>query len=293
LILQWDGLADAVGYRVYRSPTPDLLLGQEELIAELPAAELSFTDDGSLNTSPDTTTLKQGVLGNWSTVAQLSAARSAHAVTVAPDPATPELHHLYAIGGLISGGATDSYELISVDISDGRAHSLSAPTLVNNALTAARSRLGALTGTPQVASYLTQGSAPKASVVYIMGGDGSKFVEVSEVLPGGLLDAPLSVANPNAKAGYACAIANNNLVIVGGHNGSSSTKSDKGAICGAACDPNVEEISNWTSLGNVGVRPTVNPGYSSAKGFFYVVAGGDGSNPISTKVDVALLGGTP
>jgi len=294
LILQWEGLPDAESYRVYRSPSPDLLLGQEELIAELPATELSFTDDGSLNTVANTGTLSQGILGNWAVAAQLNVGRSSHAVVVAPDPDTADLHHIYAIGGLIGGVATDSYEYISVDASAPRNHQLSAPSLVNAALTQSRSRLGALTGTPQVASYLSLGADPKSAVIYVLGGEGSKNVEVGEVLPGGLISPFQTTGNiNNTKAGYATAIANNNLVIVGGHNGGASTKADKGVICGADCDPNVEEVSSWSSLGNVGVRSTVDPGYSSAKGFFYVVAGGDGTNPISTKVDVALLGGTP
>lgn len=293
LILQWDGLPDAVSYRIYRSPTPDLLLGQEELIAQVPASELTFTDDGSLVTTPNTSTLKQGSLGNWAIVTQLNVARDHHSVVVAPDPITENLHHIYAIAGNVNGTASASYEYLSVDINLERGHVLSAPILVDNAFSAPRSRLAALTGTPQVASYLAQGSDPKSAVIYVLSGEGTKNVEVGEVSPGGQLTPIRLISTTNNRAGYAAAIANNIIVIVGGFNGVASFKSDKGTICGIACDPTVEDIDNWTSLSNVGVRDTVDAGYSSAKGFFYIVAGGDGNNDVSTKVDVALLGGTP
>ena len=305
LVLGWEGLVDAVGYRVYRSPTPDLLFGQEELIAEVDALTNTVTDEGRpilSNRRP----LNQGELGQWHVATTLNAPRSRHAVVLAQDPIADDLVHLYAIGGLVNGAPSRSYDLISIDLTEERAHQL-APTLsVADALGAslqnnqqagsARSQIKGLSATPQEASLLSGGV-----FVYVLGGLESDLVEVAEVNSGGVLAPFNETANmQRSRNGYATAIANNTLIAICGQNGSASSTSEKGEVCGQAefeansrgCDL-PEFVSKWSSLGNVGVRNCVNPGTSSAQGFFYLIGGGDGVSEISRKVDVALLGGTP
>jgi hypothetical protein len=294
LSLAWTGLTDAVGYRIYRSPTPNLLLGQEQLIAELSANTFSFKDDGIQPISLQKP-LKQGALGHWKQVATLNGARSQHAVVVATDPVQAKLMHVYAFAGLQNGLSSRSYEHFSVDISNDRQHVLSTVSLFNASLSVARTKLNALVATPQEASFLSLGSQPKKSVIYVLGGDNTRTVEVAQVLANGALSPWGSTADMSrSRIGYAAGIANNTLLTVCGQNGSASTSAEKGEICGLNCSPAVEDVSRWSALGNTGaLRSCVDPGFASAKGFFYLIGGGDGNQLISNKIDVSLLGGTP
>ncbi len=294
LVLTWTSLADAVGYRIYRSPTPDLLLGQEELIAQVPANVLTFSDEGFSPISQQKP-LKQGTLGNWKQVALLNTTRAQHASVVAPDPVNPQQYHVYTFAGLADGVASRGYEHFSVDNTYPRAQVISGVSSFNNVLSVSRTKLNALVATPQEASLLSLGTAPKKAVIYVLGGDNTRTVEVAEVLSNGLLSPWVATSDMSrVRFGYAAGIANNTLLTVCGQNGSASTTAEKGEICGLNCAPSVENISRWSALGNTGaLRNCVNPGFASAKGFFYLIGGGDNSNAITNKIDVSLLGGTP
>jgi hypothetical protein len=293
LKLTWLGLPDAVGYRVYRSPTPDLLFGEEELVAELGAGALTWSDEG---VSPLSTkrTLTIGELGEWSVVAQLNRARTQHATALAPDPSDPSLYHLYAIGGVAQGVVSDDYEVISIDTSDPRGHIVGGARRTAGALSVARSQLKATRATPEEASLLPAGK----TFVYAFGGLQSDNVEVAEVLPGGDLAAfNLTESMQRSRQGYFATIANNTALSICGQGGTASSTAEKGELCGVGntgrnCDL-PEYISKWSSLGNTGAQSCVNPGGTASGGFLYLIGGGDGAGAISSKVDISLLGGTP
>jgi len=136
-------------------------------------------------------------------------------------------------------------------------------------------------------------------VLYALGGYAGatavRDVDVAVVQAGGALSPWLrTAASTRSRAGLAAAVANNTLVTLCGQNGSASASAEKGELCGAGCDPSVEEVARWSALGNTGaLRSCIDPGYASARGFFYLIGGGDGTSPVSAKIDVTLLGGTP
>ena len=228
LQLTWIGLSDAEGYRVYRSPDPDLLFGNEELVAELPKEQLSWSDEGGQPIS-NKRTLAIGELGEWRTVATLNRTYSQHATAVAVDPVDSSVTHLYVLGGLADGVVSDGYEVLSMDTSVSRAHVIDPPRLVNNALSAARRQLKASSATPQEASGLP---ADKA-FVYIFGGLESDHVDVAEISPGGLLSNLNRTEDmQRSRQGYYATVANNTALSICGQGGTASSTAEKGAICG-------------------------------------------------------------
>ncbi len=293
LKLTWTGLPDAVGYRVYRSPTPDLLFGQEELIAEVPQAQLQLFDVGQAPLS-NQRPLSIGELGNWSVVGDLLHTRTEHATAVAVDPINPALYHLYTFGGLADGVLSDGYDLISIDVSAPRDHIINPTQRFDNALSTARRQLKASIATTREASELPPGE----SYVYVFGGLDSDNVDVAQINPGGLLSAFNRTEDmQRSRQGYYATIANNNALSICGQGGSASSTAEKGVLCGVNgtgrnCD-RPEYISKWSSLGGTGAQACVNPGGAAARGFLYLIGGGDSSGVISSKVDISLLGGTP
>jgi hypothetical protein len=293
LKLTWIGLSDANGYRIYRSPTPDLLFGQEELVAELPRDQLQWFDEGSMPLS-NKRTLNIGELGQWSVVTQLLNRRDHHGTTVVQDPNDPIFYHLYAIGGFADGQLTNTYDIVSIDTTAPRAHQITSARRGANSLADSRSQLKVVSATTQEASGLPDGK----TFVYALGGLQSDFVEIAEVNAGGLLSSFNRTEDmQRSRQGYYATIANNNLLSLCGQGGSVSSTAEKGEICGVNgggrnCG-RPEYISKWSSLGGTGLSACINPTGVAARGFLYLIGGGDANESISTKVDVSLLGGTP
>ena len=293
LVLTWVGLPDASGYRVYRSPSPDLLFGNEELVAELPATQFIWSDEG-VEPLSNKRTLAIGELGEWHVAAHLNRAYTQHATAVAIDPVDPLTRHLYVFGGLADGVLSDDYEVLSIDLSVARSHQLAPPRLITNELSVARRQLKATSATPQEASGL-----PADKVfIYIFGGLESDNVDVAEVSPGGLLTSfNLTQGMQRSRQGYFATIANNNALSICGQGGSASSTAEKGVLCGVTGSGRncgrPEYIEKWSSLGGTGAQACVNPGGAAARGFLYLIGGGDSNGSTSTKVDISLLGGTP
>ncbi len=286
--LSWADFEGVDTWRIYRSPLANLPFGQEELIAELPADQTSFTDDGATPTQAGVTPLPIGALGAWHTVATLDTPRFNHGVALAPDPMNPDRAYLYALGGQGEAGALSSIEIFAIDRNGPRDQTI---TPVNTAATlpAPRAELGALTATPANADLL----APQSVLLYVLSGrDGNtnrSSVERAAVLPGGDLGAFTNTGTITPfRSGYACAIANNALVAVGGQNSGPSASGASSAINNAQGD-----LDNWNSLGQSNLRSRYLGGYATFNGALYILGGRSDAAQASTLVDLSTLGGVP
>ena len=290
LNLTWSAYPNASEYRIYRSPMADMNAGAEELLATVPASQTTFIDDGTGTTTAEAP-LPLGSLGEWHPVGNLSTARHAHGLTAAQDPSDPGMYYLYAAGGLDSNGtALSSIEKISISVSGPRQQTVdTSDTSVTASLGVARYELSTLTATPQTASNLT------STYVYVLGGRSggigfSRATEVGEVTAGGDIAALTGVTDlQRQRAGYASAVANNNIVAACGQGGSPSNTADKMAITGAD-----GTLGTSSALGDTGaLRERYYPGYTSFTGLLYVGGGEDATDAASATVDYSILGGTP
>jgi hypothetical protein len=94
--LRWSPLADALAYRVYRTPAAGQPAGEARLLAVL-GTVTSFTDDGTRGAGPSGP-LDIGALGAWTTLdARLTVPRQGHAVVTLPTDEGTGL--LFAAGG--------------------------------------------------------------------------------------------------------------------------------------------------------------------------------------------------
>src|SRR5262249_4497236 len=105
----------AVGYRVYRSPTPNLLSGQEQQLADVAGGTtLSYTDTGGMTTNA--TPLPQGSTGKWKPLPTMASARESLGVALGTDPADATKHYLYATLGKDKTGALATCEFLPITV---------------------------------------------------------------------------------------------------------------------------------------------------------------------------------
>lgn len=301
LTLKWSAIAGAAEYRVYRSPVADSPFGTEELLATIPSSATSFLDDGAGTTSAGVKPLPLGALGKWHSVASLTQPRERHGVVVAADPLDATQRHLYALAGRQDDSnnpgsfvTLSSYDRLTITVNGPRDQTMAATATAGvTPLPLARHSAAALLGDASNASYLS------GAYVYVLGGitqGGSmdRGVDVAQVLPGGLLGPWQDLGNmQRSRAGYAAAIANNNIVTAGGQNATPSNSADKGRLCSPADGCAAPDIDQWSSLSNVNMRDRLYMGDASFGGFLYMAGGLDGANAPTNTVDQSPLGGTP
>ncbi|MBM4358709.1 MAG: hypothetical protein FJ096_11450, partial [Deltaproteobacteria bacterium] len=107
-------------YRVYRSPTANLIAGKEKLLATVPGTQSFFNDTGGATTSD--VPRQQGDFGSWVAPASLTTKRQGLGLTVVQNPSNPlsglgfaETWHLYALGGKNQTGTVrKTYELMTI-----------------------------------------------------------------------------------------------------------------------------------------------------------------------------------
>lgn len=293
ITVSWTALQNAETYRVYRSTAPDQPYGDEQLIAEVPASETSFVDDGTAMITMGEYPLPLGSLGKWHEVATLNTARHSHGVTAAPDPIEASTQYLYVAGGTDGATTLDSIEYLAISVNGPRDQSIT-PTATTSArtLATARGELSVITGSPENASYLS------GAFIYFLGGkqqngQTTREAQVGEVTAGGELGALLTTTNiQRSRAGFTAAMANNTVVAAGGQNGAPSSTADKGALCdGVACL--TPEIDQWSSLGSVNMQDRYLQGDVSFNGFLYMCGGLTTGATVTNSIDYSPLGGTP
>jgi hypothetical protein len=288
LLVAWTPYAGAESYRIYRSPIADAAAGQEELLAELPATATSYIDNGSIATVAEYP-LPLGSLGEWHDVLSLAAPRHSHGQTLAVDPANPSLFHIYVVGGTNSaGGLLNSVERVSVTVNGPKDQTLvTAP--VTATIGTARTELQALTANPDVASFISSGN-----YVFALGGrtaaQFSKAQEYALVQAGGdLLNFTATSEMQVNRAGYGAAVANNNIVVACGQNGSPNSSAHKSAFL----QTTAPELGGSSSLSNVNLQNRYLLGSVSFGGVMYAVGGQDSASAASRTMDYSTLGGTP
>jgi hypothetical protein len=110
VILSWDPIPNAVGYRVYRTPTPFSLSSSMQLVAEI--SDTSFYDYGNKTVS-NTSPLQAGNIGKWAKVDSMNFNRAAHRSLSVKSNLNDNIYYIYAM----SGKNQSTYEILSVNIS--------------------------------------------------------------------------------------------------------------------------------------------------------------------------------
>jgi hypothetical protein len=259
ITLTWSAVTGAVGYRIYRTPSPGLNASDLELLAEVTGGStVQYTDTGG-TTDPAETPLEIGDLGTWKPLPDLAVAREGLGLGLGADPGDPTRAYLYALAGRDAAGqALDTYEWIPVDLTVGDVPTGS--TWVEdtaNPLAAARWQLGAFVVDEVVTDRVTAGD----TWIYAGGGVGSSGttnvtnVDAALVLAGGGLDTWLAV-DPftPAYAGYGYAAAANQLFVFGGQGHLPSANNSSAQICGGTVPcvggpPDPPDLLNWNALG--------------------------------------------
>lgn len=292
LTLDWAPFANASEYRVYRTPMADMNAGEEELIATIPAGTTQFIDDGTSTTTVGETPLPIGALGEWHSVATLATPRSFTQLAAAEDPDTPGIWYLYTIGGTDStdtiSGVTE-YLTVTVDPATGD-QTAGAMSTATATLATPRTEHNVVVGTSENASLLT------GSVLYVLGGKQavgpiSRDTDYAAVPAGGDIVAWTSTTSgQRSRAGYASAMANNNIVNIGGQNGAPSGSADKQSV-----DPiNAPALGTSSALGNTGMfGDRYLHGFTSFNGYLYVTGGQTAANAADSSTAYSILGGTP
>lgn len=271
LTIYWIGVSGASGYRIYRSPTPDLMAGSERFLAEVGAGVLQYTDDGSV--APGTgEPLKIGDTGTWAVMASLNSPRQYPGTTIAKDP-VDDTYYIYAVGGKSGGGVLANYEYASIAVAADGSQTMSSWTgVATNDLGSGRWQLNLLAMDHSKASYVPAGT----TYIYAAGGANAgataaiRDVDVAQVQAGGALGLWNVVRNITpARGGYGYAGANNTLYVFGGQGAQpSSTNASSKIVIGSPPD-----LENWNALG---INLTVNRylmGSAVESAFIFLVGG--------------------
>ncbi|MBI5478385.1 MAG: IPT/TIG domain-containing protein [Deltaproteobacteria bacterium] len=258
ITIYWTAVPGAVSYRIYRSPTPDQLVGAARLIATVPAAQTSYLDQGA--TAGTEAPLPLGALGVWHEKGPLQTAREGAAVTFARDPGNPAGGFiLYAAGGR-SGPATAlaSYEYATITVAGDGSQTVGAFTAGGALLGTARWQAGGVAMDHDHASIVPAGD----TWIYVLGGWNAgnttlvSDVTAAKVTAGGALTPVHEVDNMTpGQAGYGFAGANNFLFAFGGGGGGPSSTTSSAKLCAsgepgcAGGAPEPPDLKNWNALG--------------------------------------------
>ncbi len=164
LTLQWQPVAGAGGYRVYRSPTVNGSVDDLQLLTEISCGAAADTcvcdvnisctngnpillDDGLTVEDPARSPLPEGSLGVWHTTGAMQAAREGHVTVAMKHPnqgSYPGVWYLYAFGGRDDQDPVNtlsSYEWAQVTVNPDGSQTVGAWTIGNTALESAKADL--------------------------------------------------------------------------------------------------------------------------------------------------------
>lgn len=312
----WMPLAQPAGvevakYRIYRTVTAGQGVGQEKLLTECPGSAGCTTSPP--NCFDDTVTdasgfadatrppLPPGSTGVWHAGPAMSVARASAGVAVVPF--SPGNAAIYAVGGTSDGtNGLAHYEYLVVN-TDGTFGGGTWTSGATNNLAVARHGLDLFVASsvnaPKVMSdiwvYAGPGRATAASI--------TNNVTAARVDPAtGNLEAWIeAVDDDGTRAGYAAAVSNDFLFLIGGTNGSPSSDGANAAICaagqGGACaaapsDP--PDLANWNAAAVASPpRSCYLAGHVALGAFWYLIGGQTGTEAASATTDYSPLGGQP
>lgn len=292
LVLTWDAIPGASGYRVYRTASADLNADQVELLAELEGnGATTFTDVGG-EVTPGTIPLPPGALGEWHPVAAMNVEREGLGVAVAPDPDDAGAWFLYAFGGRDATGAPrGDYEFARVTVAEpGAAKGTEVQTV--EAWTNGSAPFGvprADLGVFQVDEVDLAAVLPGQTWLFVGpgdtgGGNVARDVDAAPVGPDGDLGTFIATDNINGdRAGYGYGDANGFLFIFGAAGPAPGDDGISGRLCNAgdsgcnAAPAEPPDIKNWNSLGVSMSTPRIYMATTQESAFFFVAGGDDGS----------------
>lgn len=269
----WSGVAGASGYRIYRSPDPDLSSGSELLIAEVGVSPLTYTDEGGA--AGTEAPLPFGSLGNWAVMPSMLAAREGAGVNAAVDPADPAVAYIYALGGRdASGTALVSYEYLPVTVNADGTHTPGAWTAGANDLPAARWQLAAFLADPVHAPI-----AGADTWIYAGAGVASNGTTMRSAVHAGQLQAggdlgawsDTGLDMTPARAGYGYTCANSTLYVFGGLQAGASNEGASALITGPP------QVENWNNLGLNMTENRYLQGSVTESSFIFQIGGWNGT----------------
>lgn len=264
-------------YNVYRTPTANGALGQEQLLANV--AGSTFVDDGTASPTAGTTVLAPGSLGNWIALGSLAGGprgRATVSVGRAKSGAAYAGSFVYVIGGEDGAGLRDDYEYAVV----GSNGFLGGFVAGGAGLTDARREA--------FASVADAFSAPLGvtepdSFVYLVGGEGPTLGSYTTAIEVGTISTNGSLAwvviGDAGKAGAAqvSAVASDYVWFIGGKTNTVSTSVFTGEICrtglGGCAGALAPELRNVNNTGEALPDPRAQAGGVRFRGYIYVVGG--------------------
>ena len=294
--LHWTAVPGAAEYLVYRSPTADLVAGQEDLLAMVDGSTTSYTDTG-VATDPEAVPLEVGDLGVWKPMASLGDRREGLGLGVGLDPDTGASWYLYAIGGRDGASALDTYEYLELDASTS--HPPVGATWTSggaNTLRGGRWQLGAFV----VDQRATTRVAPGETWIHAGAGVASNGtttisqVDAARVSAGGALESWIAVDSITpAFAGYGFAAAANQLFVFGGQGASPSDTSSSAQLCGIgfACvagPPDPPDLWNWNALGFTLRAARYLPGSAVGAAHIYLIGGETTGGAPTTSIESSV-----
>jgi len=282
MTLFWDLVPGAKGYRVYRSPTPDLTAGNELLLTQIDDPTATSYEDAS-GTPSGAPPLPLGATGVWVDMPALGTAREAAGIAAAHDPVDPALWHIYAAGGRSGMGRLDTIERGSVTLEADGTHTVSDFADVGGRMSSARAELALYSVSHSQAIRVPEGT----TYLYAGGGESAGTmgtnVDVAQVQAGGDLGAwsPVDPISPG-RWGYAALAGADFLFAFGGQMG----RPTDGGVS-AEIDP-PPDLVNWN---NEGVRLTVGRYLCGAvveSAFIYIV-GGETDSGVTASTERTVL----
>lgn len=263
LTIVWTPVTGAKGYRVYRSPDPDMPAGSELLLAEVEDGAVTSYEDAS-GAPAGAPPRPLGSTGVWVDMPPLTTAREAAGVAIARDPDDPTVSYIYAVAGR-GGAALASYEYVSVTEEADGTQTVGDWIAGGTALATARSGLSAFSLSHAESALVPAGS----TWIYAGGGEESTEVDAAEVQAGGALASWTAVDGMSpARSGYGGLAGAGFLFGFGGQNGAPGD-----GVVSAEIGPAAPDLVNWN---NEGDRLTVGrflAGTAVESAFIYVVGG--------------------
>ncbi|NMB76500.1 MAG: hypothetical protein GYA21_15385 [Myxococcales bacterium] len=288
----WDAVPGSAGYRIYRTPAADPPGQPEVLIAEVGAAVLQWSDDGSATPGTEQP-LPLGALGRFAALPSLSAPREGAGIALAADPADDSMRYLYLLGGRSSASAgLNSVERLPIQLNADGTQQLGAQWIVGSA------DIGPVRWQMQ-AFVADQYSAPNImpdGETWIYAGGGLRPNNLTTLQPdvvalkveaGGALGESagnryeVDTMQPY-KAGYYGALFNDQLFAFGATMANASTESNSIEMCpvGGACSgtiPDPPDLANWNNLGIDLVVARYLMAGAVSNAFVFLLGGIDGS----------------
>ena len=293
ITITWEAVPGSTGYRIYRTPDPDMPGGSEVQIGEVPGTDLTFTDDGTA--VPGTgVPLPLGALGQFYSLPSMGTAREGAGIAWATDPADGDQKYLYMLGGRDENAAgLNTLERLDILILADETQQIAAQWAAGGAdIGPARWQIQAFVADDQTAPDIM---ASGETWIYAGGGIRDDLAFLQPEMTAMLVEAGGALGESAGcryavddmqpfKAGYAAATFNNQLFVFGATQGTASTESASIELCpvGGACSmsiPDPPDLANWNNLGiNLTVARYLMGGVT-VSAFIFLVGGIDDGAP--------------